>query len=204
MNCPHCGASLSDGAAYCAQCGSPVSGAASGGVPSSAYSEEPYIDAPLTETFEVATFGPRLVAWLLDALFATIFAILVAVAIAFVIAIIVMAGQGDPATLAEEARQEQDAEDAAIIGVYLGYVPAFYAYHWIGTALGGGWGKRILGLRVVQIASGQNPGWGRGLLRVFVSVFSGVLYIGYLWSLWDDDRRTWHDKAAGTTVIVTR
>jgi len=26
-------------------------------------------------------------------------------------------------------------------------------------------------------------------------------FLGFLWMLWDKDRQTWHDKAAGSFVI---
>ncbi len=51
---------------------------------------------------------------------------------------------------------------------------------------------------------GEAPGWGSGALRVFISFFSRILYMGYLWSLWDADRQTWHDHAADTTVVYSR
>jgi uncharacterized RDD family membrane protein YckC len=41
----------------------------------------------------------------------------------------------------------------------------------------------------------------RALVRAFAS--GAVFYLGYLWMLWDDQRRTWHDMAADTRVVVT-
>jgi uncharacterized RDD family membrane protein YckC len=34
-----------------------------------------------------------------------------------------------------------------------------------------------------------------------VVISSNILYLGFLWMLWDGDRQTWHDKIAGTVVI---
>jgi uncharacterized RDD family membrane protein YckC len=28
-----------------------------------------------------------------------------------------------------------------------------------------------------------------------------VFFIGYLWMLWDSNKQTWHDKAAGSVPI---
>jgi len=39
---------------------------------------------------------------------------------------------------------------------------------------------------------------GRYLSKIFLS---GILYLGYLWALFSDDRRTWHDHIAGTGVV---
>jgi uncharacterized RDD family membrane protein YckC len=35
-----------------------------------------------------------------------------------------------------------------------------------------------------------------------VAIFSGlVLLLGYLWAIWDANKQTWHDKAAGSFVV---
>jgi len=45
----------------------------------------------------------------------------------------------------------------------------------------------------------------RAFVRWLVSIVSGaVIAIGYLWMLWDRDRQTWHDKAAGSLPVHTR
>jgi len=75
------------------------------------------------------------------------------------------------------------------------------AYFWIGNSLGGTAGKRITGLAVVD-ESGHPPGLARGLVRYLVSIASGLaLGLGYLWMIWDAQKQTWHDKAAGTYVV---
>ena len=152
----------------------------------------------------MATFGPRFGAWLLDLLFSTIIAAVAGGIVAVVIGALVAAGQSDPATFAQAAQQDQDLGNALLIGFYIGYLPLYFGYHWISAALGGGWGKRIVGLRLVNAVTGEAPGWGSGLARVVVSIFSGFFYLGYLWALWDDDLQTWHDKAADTIVVHAR
>ncbi len=65
-------------------------------------------------------------------------------------------------------------------------------------------GDAALGIRVVDVrdAAGEPIGYGRALLRWFVSIFSVLVFLlGYLWMLWDRDRQTWHDKAAGSLPI---
>jgi uncharacterized RDD family membrane protein YckC len=65
------------------------------------------------------------------------------------------------------------------------------------------WGRRIANIKVVRADNGQAPGWGKAIGR---SLFAGFIsanccYLGYLWMLWDGEKRTWHDMAAGTRVI---
>jgi uncharacterized RDD family membrane protein YckC len=67
-------------------------------------------------------------------------------------------------------------------------------------------GDAALGLKVIDFRGGtvQPIGYPRALLRWFVSLFSGfVIVLGYLWMLWDPEKQTWHDKAAGSIVVRT-
>jgi len=66
-------------------------------------------------------------------------------------------------------------------------------------------GKRALGIRVFDLRGGAGPiGYGRALVRNLVKYISGlVLLLGYLWMLWDREKQTWHDKAAGSVVVPT-
>lgn len=63
-------------------------------------------------------------------------------------------------------------------------------------------GKRIVGIRVVNLQNGPitaGQAWGRYLFKAFVS--GSVFYLGYLWALWDTNQQTWHDKIANTVVV---
>jgi len=74
-------------------------------------------------------------------------------------------------------------------------------YYIIGNGTGATLGKYTVGLRCVD-ANGELPGLGRAAVRYIVSIFSALaLLIGYLWVLWNPEKRTWHDLAAGTYVI---
>ena len=76
-----------------------------------------------------------------------------------------------------------------------------FAYYVLGNGWGGTPGKRLLGLRVVN-NDGDEPGLAAGLVRYLVTLISALaLFLGYLWMLWDGQRQTWHDKAAGTFVV---
>lgn len=67
-------------------------------------------------------------------------------------------------------------------------------------------GGMTLGMRAwrVRIATlrGDPPGWGTCLLRFAVSLLSaGAGGAGFLWSLFDRQRRCWHDMASGTRLL---
>jgi uncharacterized RDD family membrane protein YckC len=65
------------------------------------------------------------------------------------------------------------------------------------------WGRRIVGIRVVDATTGAPPGWGKAIGRQLFAIFisANVFYLGYLWMLWDKQNQTWHDKVAGTLVV---
>jgi class 3 adenylate cyclase/uncharacterized RDD family membrane protein YckC len=67
--------------------------------------------------------------------------------------------------------------------------------------LSGSPGKTLMKLRVVA-QSGEPLEKRQRMVRAFVSVVSlQVAFLGYLWALWEPQRRTWHDLAAGTRVV---
>lgn len=62
-------------------------------------------------------------------------------------------------------------------------------------------GMRAWRLRVVR-ADGDAPDWGALALRYVVAWLSLLcLGVGFLWSLIDHDRRSWHDIASGTVIV---
>ncbi|HVA31011.1 MAG TPA: RDD family protein [Gaiellaceae bacterium] len=71
-----------------------------------------------------------------------------------------------------------------------------------GGASGQTLGKRALGIRVYDLASGGPIGTSRGILRYFARILSAIpCFLGYFWMLWDDEKQTWHDKIAGSVVV---
>lgn len=100
---------------------------------------------------------------------------------------------------------EAEEEDALTIAAYGWYAVAGvtgFLYVWIGNAYGGTWGKRAFGLKVVSVYDGKSIGLSRSFVRYLVAlVGAGVVYLGWLWMLWDKQKQTWHDKAAGSIVV---
>ncbi|MFA5757119.1 MAG: RDD family protein, partial [Smithellaceae bacterium] len=63
-------------------------------------------------------------------------------------------------------------------------------------------GKRPLGLQVVSV-TGESISFGTAFLRsVGYLVSSLVFCLGYLWVAFDRRKQGWHDKIAGTVVII--
>lgn len=76
-------------------------------------------------------------------------------------------------------------------------------------------GKKVANIAVVDAASGQYIGTGRGLLRVLAdsllswvsqvaSLLSILPLVNYLWPLWDKKNQTWVDKVVKSVVVRTR
>jgi uncharacterized RDD family membrane protein YckC len=89
------------------------------------------------------------------------------------------------------------------------------AYRVVSTAMwGAGFGKYLLGLRVVLDSptadSTEVPGWGRSWKRWVVPQVPGLIplpatgLLAYLPALRDARRRGLHDRAAGTIVVNVR
>jgi len=95
----------------------------------------------------------------------------------------------------------------AIVGTGAGaglglVVSAVYFTAFIGAERGQTLGQMALGIRVVGLDTGRSIGYGRALLRWFVSIFSALVFLlGYLWMLWDKEKQCWHDKAANDVVV---
>jgi len=66
-------------------------------------------------------------------------------------------------------------------------------------------GRSVVGIKVVDINNGSLLSGGRAVGRyLFANVISAnIMYLGYLWMLWDDQKQTLHDKVTNSTVIQT-
>ena len=70
------------------------------------------------------------------------------------------------------------------------------------SKFGGTLGQRMLGLHVVDAATGRNIGIGRAIGRFVGYVISGIaLDIGFIWAAFDARKQGWHDKIASTFVV---
>jgi uncharacterized RDD family membrane protein YckC len=85
--------------------------------------------------------------------------------------------------------------------VYLLAGIAYFTY-FEGGPTGQTFGKQALGIRVIDLATGGPIDYGRAFIRYIGRIVSAiVIYLGYLWMLWDPEKQTWHDKMAGSVVV---
>ena len=84
---------------------------------------------------------------------------------------------------------------AVNMGIAFGY-PIFFLGKW-GQTLG----KMAVGVKVVS-PLGEPIGYGRAAGRVLAEIITGFTFgIGYLMVLWDDEKRSLHDRIASTRVV---
>jgi uncharacterized RDD family membrane protein YckC len=71
-----------------------------------------------------------------------------------------------------------------------------------GSARGQTVGKMALGIRVYDFNQGGSIGYSRAFVRQIVKTIGAiVIFIGWLWMLWDKEKQCWHDKAANDVVV---
>jgi uncharacterized RDD family membrane protein YckC len=90
-----------------------------------------------------------------------------------------------------------------LVKTFVFVIPVIIGFYFVGLwALAGATiGKWLLGLRVVR-ADGYPPTIGRSAIRFIGYGLSAIVFfLGYIWVLFDEDRRAWHDDLAGTWVI---
>jgi uncharacterized RDD family membrane protein YckC len=89
---------------------------------------------------------------------------------------------------------------AGALGLLLGMSALYQIY--LGGILGQTVGKRLFGLRVIS-AQGRSPGPVIACLRFVTMALSLALAgLGFLWCLFDRERRALHDHLSGTYVIL--
>jgi uncharacterized RDD family membrane protein YckC len=82
------------------------------------------------------------------------------------------------------------------------FVSAGYFTYFEGGPRGAGFGKRALGIRVIDAQTGSPIGYPRAFVRWISQIVSAVfIFLGYLWMLWDSEKQCWHDKFAGDVVV---
>jgi len=141
-----------------------------------------------------ASFGQRFGAFAIDIVIVVVAEIIIVLILGAIIAAIANAGSGAAIAVASVLGLLAILLYIALPIVYFGYME--------GQPSGQTFGKRALGIRVVDFNTGGPITMGKAMLRSVVrSLISGILLLGYLWMLWDPQQQTWHDKIAGTTVV---
>ena len=137
-------------------------------------------------TMELAGIGARFGAKILDNII--LYVIQTAINFAFV-------GSIGPGTNQQAAMTAMGLMMAVNFGIAFAYQIIFL--HWKGQTPG----KMALKIKVVT-PEGEPLSWGKAIGRPFAEILSGcLLAIGYLMAIWDPEKRTLHDRLAGTRVI---
>ena len=137
-----------------------------------------------------ASWGSRVGAYLLDVL-------ILAVPLGLLVVLIAVLASDDG---------DESTEESLLVLFYLltVLVPVLYFTLMHGGERGATYGKRALGIRVVDEQGGA-IGYGRALGRYAVvfglGLFGLPLLVDYLWPLWDDQNQTLHDKAVRSLVV---
>jgi uncharacterized RDD family membrane protein YckC len=169
---------------------------------------EPPVGGPVggPVTFELAGWGSRFGAWILDAII---------IGVLFIPCLLIAGGIGldlgtSSASSSSVNFSARDGQFLGIIAIYLLLV-LLYAPLTMAKMQGSTPGKRIVGIRVVR-ADGQPVTFGYAVLREWVikgivlgiaqSVTFGLAFlVNYLWPLWDSENRALHDMAARSRVV---
>jgi uncharacterized RDD family membrane protein YckC len=57
----------------------------------------------------------------------------------------------------------------------------------------------------VQSSNGNRVTWQQALVRYLAALVSWLaLGLGFIWSLFDRERKTWHDRLSGTELRMAR
>jgi uncharacterized RDD family membrane protein YckC len=140
----------------------------------------------------LASWGIRVVSYLLDVLFGLLLSIPGGVLI------------GVGAATSGGARVALVTVGSVLLAI--GAIVQVWQSGWRQGARGQSWGKQVTGLRTVSAETMQPIGGPTGLLRWLVDSLLGVIGIlqllNYLWPLWDPRRQTWADKVVGSVVLA--
>ena len=131
---------------------------------------------------DLAEYGPRLGAYIVDAL-------ILGVVAGIPVSLGLMIGSGIDSA-------------ATIIGIALGVLITLVYFPLFWTRTGRTPGMRVFSLQVIHELHPGPLSWGIAFKRLVVFWFgAAALYIGWLWVFVDPRRKAWHDIAADTIVI---
>ena len=155
-------------------------------------------------TTELAGFGIRLGAYLLDSILYGLLAML------FVIPGVILGAQSisDCYTINDELQCPDGTFKGGFLagGFALGLVGMVLVFVLFVRAMGKSgqtWGSKIVGVKVVLAASNEPIGVGKAVGRTLFAGFisANIFYLGYLWMLWDGEKQTWQDKVVKSIVV---
>ena len=150
--------------------------------------------------YKFAGFWRRLVAFMIDnTIAAIIFSVLLTIAL---LAFIFGAISGNSDAWFTDLMDPTHPFSIIILLFYFVIIIAYFTY-FHGTT-GRTPGKMLLGLQVVS-GDGAPISFGVAFLRAVGYLVSSLLFIfplGFIWAAFDKKKQGWHDKIAGTVVII--
>jgi len=150
-------------------------------------------------TYQFAGFWRRFIAYMIDGfIIGAVFMLLMIVA---VVAYFAGAMSGGGAIMGRMTGPGQMASLTLWMWVFSIFMDIAYFTYFHGST-GRTPGKMLLGLQVVSV-DGTPISFGTAFLRsVGYLVSSLVFCLGYIWIAFDKKKQGWHDKIAGTVVII--
>lgn len=156
----------------------------------------------------IATMGDRFLARLIDGVVLGAMAFALSFIASFAGAAIVLGTTSvDPTT----GEPNTGAAMVLVLTVMAIMLIPFVLYEVLCIGLAGATlGKKAMGIKVVDLATGGRIGVGRAFVRYLLPALGVVVIVGgllvYLSPFWDGENRNrgWHDKAAGDIVIKVR
>ncbi len=189
--CANCGHQISDYAQSCPSCGhprvaTPMTQQLQQTWPGSA------LGLPQHGPNSLADPGQRLLARIIDG---------VLLAVAFFIVFFVL-------TFLAGGFEDEGLGAAAALAILVPFAGVILYEVGLTATRGQTVGKMAMGIKVVDMATGREPGWGPSFVRWVIPVVMGFVpfltLVDALWLLWDTNRQCLHDKPAKTLVIRIR
>ncbi|MDR7085890.1 putative RDD family membrane protein YckC [Aeromicrobium panaciterrae] len=111
---------------------------------------------------------------------------------------------GEPFTVTVDSADQLhfESDSTAILASYgLGFLWIIFNSIYLQGTTGQTIGKKVLGIAVYRAGTNQPTGYGLAIGRYFAR-FLDLLpcYLGVLWPLWDNEKRTFADMICGTRV----
>jgi uncharacterized RDD family membrane protein YckC len=147
-----------------------------------------------------ARFPRRMAAAIVDLSLVTLASAAVAAAAALVLGVHVPTAKEFGADFVMAGLLDRNPMVAGALGLLVGMSALYQVY--LGGILGQTLGKRLFRLRVIS-CQGRAPGPLIACLRFVAMMLSlGIAGLGFLWCLFDRERRALHDHLSGTYVIL--
>ncbi len=145
---------------------------------------------------QYASFGKRLIAYMIDSFIVSLIAGIPAACLVTAASAIIVGMNIDEELIAIALTL------IAVLAVFIGVLAGIFYYAMMWSRSGQTLGKKWLGIKVVTAEWTPPSFWralGRATFGYWISAF--VFSVGFFWMLWDDYQQCWHDKLFGTYVI---